>query len=146
MFSCKFWEICKSTFFIENLRWLLLSIRLWTAKIEFTITVQMTIQHFLPQRSSTKQYQFFHWSIISRSSCSEVYFTTIIFYYVGQTPPDVQWRKGKTKLSRTWKGKSFFIYLSFRIAFSVCFWENVLFTSYVACYCWVICSCRKAFK
>ena len=29
---------------------------------------------------------------------------------------------------------SFFIYLSFRIAFLVCFWENVWFTSYVACY------------
>ena len=40
-------------------------------------------------------------------SCSEVYFTTIIFYYVGETPPDVQWRKRKTKLSRTWRGKFF---------------------------------------
>ena len=40
-------------------------------------------------------------------SCSEVYFTTIIFYYVGETPPDVQWRKRKTKLARTWRGKFF---------------------------------------
>ena len=32
-------------------------------------------------------------------------------------PPDVQWRKRKTKLSRTWRGKFFFIFLTFRIAF-----------------------------
>ena len=51
VFSCEFWEICKNTFFIENLRWLLLSIRLWTTEIAFTITIQMTIQHFLAQRS-----------------------------------------------------------------------------------------------
>ena len=34
------------------------------------------------------------------------------------------------------KRQVFFIYLSFRIAFLVCFWENVWFTSYVACYYW----------
>ena len=51
VFSCEFWEICKNTFFIENRRWLLLSIRLWTTEIAFTITIQMTIQHFLVQRS-----------------------------------------------------------------------------------------------
>ena len=39
----------------------------------------------------------------------------------------------------------FLIYLSFRVAFLFCFWENLLFTSYVACYCYVS-SCRKAFK
>ena len=77
-------------------------------------------------------------------SCSEVYFTTIIFYYVGETSPDVQWRKRKMKLSRTWRGKFFFIYMSFRTVFLFCFWENVWFTSYVACY--YCCSCRKAFK
>ena len=33
---------------------------------------------------------------------------------------------------------SFFIYLSFRIAFLVCFWENVRFTSYMACYYCVV--------
>ena len=38
------------------------------------------------------------------------------------------------KISRTWKGKFFFIYLSFRIVFLVCFWEKVWFASYVACY------------
>ena len=56
VFSCEFWEICNNTFFIENLWWLLLSIRLWTTTITFTITMQMSIQHFLAQRSkySTK--------------------------------------------------------------------------------------------
>ena len=39
--------------------------------------------------------------------------------------------KEKTILPRTWKGKFFFIYLSFRIAFLFCFWKNVLFNSYV---------------
>ena len=36
------------------------------------------------------------------------------------------------------KRQVFFIYLSFRIAFLVCFWENVWFTSYVACYYCVV--------
>ena len=31
---CEFWEIFKNTFFAENLRWLLLSVRLWTTKIQ----------------------------------------------------------------------------------------------------------------
>ena len=49
-------EICKNTFFIESLQWLFLPKRLSTTKIAFTITIQMTIQHFLAQRSkySTK--------------------------------------------------------------------------------------------
>ena len=42
------------------------------------------------------------------------------------------------KISRTWKGKFFFIYLSFRINFLVCFWEKVWFVSYVACYYCVV--------
>ena len=36
------------------------------------------------------------------------------------------------------KREVFFIYLSFRVAFSFCFWENVLFTSHVACYYCVV--------
>ena len=36
------------------------------------------------------------------------------------------------------KRQVFFIYLSFRIAFLVCFWENALFTSYMACYYGVV--------
>ena len=44
------------------------------------------------------------------------------------------------------KRQVFLIHLSFRIAFLFRVWENVLFTSYVACYYSVICSCRKAFK
>ena len=44
------------------------------------------------------------------------------------------------------KRQVFLIYLGFRIAFLFGFWENVLFTSYVACYYCVICSCRKGLK
>ena len=36
------------------------------------------------------------------------------------------------------KRQVFFIYLSFRIVFFVCFWENVWFASYVACYYCVV--------
>ena len=64
-------------------------------------------------------------------SCSEIYFTTIIFYYVGQTPPDVQWRKRKPNYQEHQESSFFFIYLTFRIALLFCFWENVLFTFYV---------------
>ena len=129
VFSCEFWEICKNIFFIENFRWLLLSMRLWTTKIAFTITIQMAILHFLAlSMVLNRQHKW------------------IINYYVEQTPPDVQWRERKPKLSRTWKGKFFFIYLSFRIAFLFCLGENVLFSSFVACYYCVICSCRKACK
>ena len=42
------------------------------------------------------------------------------------------------KISRTWRGKFFFIYPSFRIVFLVCFWEKVWFASYVACYYCVV--------
>ena len=42
------------------------------------------------------------------------------------------------KISRTWRGKLFFIYPSFRIVFLVCFWEKVWFASYVACYYCVV--------
>ena len=56
VFSRELWEIWKKTFFIEHRRWLLPSIRLGTTKIVFAITIQMTMQHFLFQRSkySTK--------------------------------------------------------------------------------------------
>ena len=55
-------------------------------------------------------------------------------YYLLLRTANAAWcavEKEKTKLSRTWKGKFVFIYLSFRIAFLFCFWENALFTSYV---------------
>ena len=115
VFSCEFWEICKNTFFIKNLPWLLLSIRLWTNEISFAITIQTTIQHFLAQKSSivlNRQHKrVINFSSIKISphwiSSFEVYFTAIIFYYVGKTLPDVQWRDKKAKLSRTWRGKFF---------------------------------------
>ena len=117
MFSREFWEICKNTFFIENFRWLLLSIRLWTTEIAFTITIRWQHSISLLRDPSIVLNRQHKWVInlifplirISPHcfSCSEVYFTTIIFYYVGETPPEVQWRKRKTKLSRTWRGKFF---------------------------------------
>ena len=39
--------------------------------------------------------------------------------------------KEKNEIIKNMKRQVFFIYLSFRIAFLFCFWENVLFTSYV---------------
>ena len=42
--------------------------------------------------------------------------------------------KEKNEIIKNMKRQVFFIYLSFRIAFLVCFWENVSFTSHVACY------------
>ena len=137
---------------IQNLRWLLLSIHLWATQIAFSITIQITIKYF-PAQSTVLNRQ--HKWVINlifpliqiSPSLVELFWSplhSIIFYFVGKTPHDMQWRKRKTKLPRTWKGK--FIYLSFRIASLFGFWENVLFPSYMACdYC-VICSCRKAFK
>ena len=42
--------------------------------------------------------------------------------------------KEKNQVIKNMKRQIFFIYLSFRITFLVCFWENVWFASYVACY------------
>ena len=46
--------------------------------------------------------------------------------------------KEKNEIIKNMKRQVFFIYLSFRIAFLVCFWENVWFASYVACYYCVV--------
>ena len=46
--------------------------------------------------------------------------------------------KEKNESIKNMKRQVFFIYLSFRVAFSFCFWENVLFTSSVACYYCVV--------
>ena len=46
--------------------------------------------------------------------------------------------KEKNEIIKNMKRQVFFIYLSFRIAFLVCFWENVRFTSYMACYYCVV--------
>ena len=41
--------------------------------------------------------------------CSEVYFTTIIFYYIEQTPPDVQWKIEKNEIIKNMKRQVFLI-------------------------------------
>ena len=46
--------------------------------------------------------------------------------------------KEKNKIIKNMKRQVFFIYLSFIIAFLVCFWENVWFASYVPCYYCVV--------
>ena len=46
--------------------------------------------------------------------------------------------KEKNENIKNMKRQDFFIYLSFRIVFLVCFRENVLFASYVVCYYCVI--------
>ena len=46
--------------------------------------------------------------------------------------------KEKNENIKNMKRQVFFIYLSFRIVFLVCLWENVWFTSYVACYYCVV--------
>ena len=51
--------------------------------------------------------------------------------------------KEKNEIIKSMKSQVFLIDLSFRIAFLFGFWENILFTSYAACYYCVICSCRK---
>ena len=64
----------------------------------------------------------------------KLFWNLFYYYHLFSYRANAAWcvvEKEKTKLSRTWKGKFFFIYLSFRIAFLFCFWENVLFTSYV---------------
>ena len=50
--------------------------------------------------------------------------------------------KEKNEIIKNMKRQVFFIYLSFRIAFLVCFWENVWFTSHVAC-CYCVVPVRK---
>ena len=46
--------------------------------------------------------------------------------------------KEKNENIKNMKMHVFFIYLSFRIVFLVCFWEKVWFASYVACYYCVV--------
>ena len=54
-------------------------------------------------------------------------------------PPDwLAVEKEKNEIIENKKRQVFFIYLSFRIAFLVYFWENVRFTSYMACYYCVV--------
>ena len=53
----------------------------------------------------------------------------------GKTPSGIHLRnRQKWNHQEHHKKASFFIELSFRIVFLFCFWENVFFTRYVACY------------
>ena len=73
-------------------------------------------------------------------------FTTIIFCCIEQISPDLHWRNRIKQNDHEHHEKESFFSASWVLErfFLFCFWENVFFTSYVACY--VICSCRKTFK
>ena len=64
-------------------------------------------------------------------------FTSIIFYYVGQMPSDVKWKKREKRNDKEiMKRQVFFIKLSIRTVFvSFYFWENAFFTFNVICSC-----------
>ena len=119
---CEFWELCKNTFLVEHLRSLPLSIYLWTTKIVFAITIQKTIHYTWVIIFSIDP------GLVSHClSYSEVYFT-IIFYYVEQTPPDVQWRNREKRKYQEHEREALFHLAEF-LGFLFCFWENFLFFS-----------------
>ena len=66
-------------------------------------------------------------------------FTSIIFYYVGQMPPDATWRNRAKRNDKEHHEKAIFFHIA-EFWNDFCFGENVFFTPYV------ICSCRKKFK
>ena len=152
MFSCELWEICKNTFLIENLRWLLLSIRLWTTKIAFSITIQMIINRD-PSTVLNRQHKWVTnliFPLIQISpSLVELFWSLLHYYHLLFCRTNAAWyalEKEKNKMINSMKRQVFLIDLSFRIDFLFGFWENGIFTSYVACHYCVICSCKKAFK
>ena len=139
---------------IQNLRWLLLSIHLWATQIAFSITIQITIKYF-PAQSTVLNRQ--HKWVINlifpliqiSPSLVELFWSLLHYYHLLFCRANAAWyavEKEKNEIIKSMKRQVFLIYLSFRIAFLFGFWENFLFTSYVACYYCVICSCRKAFK
>ena len=67
----------------------------------------------------------------------KLFWSLVHYYHLLLCRANAAWcpvEKEKNEIKR----QVFFIYLSFRIAFLVCFWENVWFTSYVACYYCVV--------
>ena len=58
--------------------------------------------------------------------CSEVYFTTIIFYYIEQTPPDVQWRNREKRNYQEHEKASFFNLAEIQNAFFFTFFRKRL--------------------
>ena len=71
-------------------------------------------------------------------SLVKLFWSLVHYYYVRANAAWCAVEKEKGEIIKNMKRQVFFIYLSFRIAFLVCFWENVWFTSYVACYYCVV--------
>ena len=71
----------------------------------------------------------------------KLFWSVFHYYHLLLCRANAAWcavEKEKSEIIKNMKRQVFFIYLSFRIAFLVCFWENVWFTSYVACYYCVV--------
>ena len=67
----------------------------------------------------------------------KLFWILIHYYHLLLCRANAAWstvEKEKNENIKNMKRQVFFIYLNFRIAFLVCFWENFRFTSYVACY------------
>ena len=67
----------------------------------------------------------------------KLFWNLVHYYHLLLCRANAAWcalEKEKNEIIKNLKRQVFFIYLSFRIAFLVCFWEYVWFTSYVACY------------
>ena len=77
----------------------------------------------------------FHWSRIS-PSLVKLFWSLLNYNHLLLGRANAAWRaveNEKSKSIKNIKTQVFFIYLSFRMVF-FCFWENILFNSYVACY------------
>ena len=64
----------------------------------------------------------------------KLFWSLLHYYHILLCRANAAWcavEKEKNEIIKNMKRQVFFIYLSFRIAFLFCFWENVLFTSYV---------------
>ena len=75
-------------------------------------------------------------------SLVKLFWSLVHYYHILLSRANTAWcavEKEKNEIIKKMKRQVFFIYLSFRIAFLVCFWENVWFISYVACYYSVAC-------
>ena len=71
----------------------------------------------------------------------KLFWSLVHYYHLLLCRENAVWcavEKEKNEIIKNMKRQVFFIYLSFRIAFLVCFWENVWFASYVTCYYCVV--------
>ena len=67
----------------------------------------------------------------------KLFWSLVHYYHLLLCRENAVWcavEKEKNEIIKNMKRQVFLIYLSFRIAFLVSFWENVWFTSYVVCY------------